>query len=265
MQDCPVCGWKYNKYNISIETGEFCPQCGWHLFPAPHNMRAVSGELQTVKWARKTWDRLSQLQKECSLLQERNHSLLKQYLAKIEDIQANTQNLPEMLSILRQINEKSQEKDSFGNQTQTTRPGDYEEDKQVSNYEIDDPEITSLVENYNNHAEFTDKIDVSETEESKSHRWSGGKDPAIFELNSRGRGDYWIIANQYLVPKLKHKINQHSYKTISVLFDFRNYDDNEHVSLDDMMLVKPAKVIPIPNQEKWQLQDTGILEFKTQI
>ena len=264
MEDCPLCGYEYNR---NTETSEFCPKCGWHLFldPLPHDvdcMEPAPVAAQILNWARTTWKKLELLEKN-SLLEPTNYSLLAK---KVEEIQNNTSNLPEILSILREINEKIQGNYSLGDQTQivSNTPGDYKQDEQVSNYEIDDPEINSLVENYNNHGEFPDKIDVSETEESRSRRCSGGKDPTVFEANYRGRGDYWIIAGQYLVLKHKYKINQHSYKTISVLFDCRNYDGNAHASLDDMILIKPAKVIPIPNQEKWQLQDTGILQFKTQ-
>jgi len=318
MEDCPVCGYEYNR---NTETSEFCPKCGWHLFldPLPHDvdcMEPAPVAAQILNWAKTTWKKLELLEKN-PLLEPTNYSLLAK---KVEEIQNNTSNLPEILSILREINEKIQENYSLSDQTQivsntlgdykqdeqvsnyslsdqtqivsntpgdykqdeqvsnyslsdqtqivSNTPGDYKQDEQVSNYEIDDPEINreinSLVENYNNHGEFPDKIDVCETEESRSRRCSGGKDSTVFEGNYRGRGDYWIIADQYLVPKHKYKINQHSYKTISVLFDCRNYDGNAHASLDDMILVKPAKVIPIPNQQKWQLQDTGILEFKTQ-
>jgi hypothetical protein len=293
MEDCPVCGYEYNR---NTETSEFCPKCGWHLFldPLPHDvdcMEPAPVAAQILNWAKTTWKKLELLEKN-PLLEPTNYSLLAK---KVEEIQNNTSHLPEILSILREINEKIQENYSLSDQTQivsntlgdykqdeqvsnyslsdqtqivSNTPGDYKQDEQVSNYEIDDPEINreinSLVENYNNHGEFPDKIDVCETEESRSRRCSGGKDPTVFEANYRGRGDYWIIAGQYLVLKHKYKINQHSYKTISVLFDCRNYDGNAHASLDDMILVKPAKVIPIPNQEKWQLQDTGILEFKTQ-
>ena len=289
MEDCPVCGYEYNR---NTETIKFCPKCGWHLFPdpLPHDvdcMEPAPVAAQILNWAKTTWKKLELLEKN-PLLEPTNYSLLAK---KVEEIQNNTSNLPEILSILREINEKIQENYSLSDQTQivsntlgdykqdeqvsnyslsdqtqivSNTPGDYKQDEQVSNYEIDDPEINSLVENYNNHGELPDKIDVCETEESRSRRCSGGKDPTVFEANYRGRGDYWIIADQYLVPKHKYKINQHSYKTISVLFDCRNYDGNAHASLDDMILVKPAKVIPIPNQQKWQLQDTGILEFKTQ-
>ncbi|MFM6152510.1 MAG: hypothetical protein ACKPE3_05825 [Sphaerospermopsis kisseleviana] len=99
---------------------------------------------------------------------------------------------------------------------------------------------------------------MSETGNSKAQRWSGSRKPPIFETNLMNRGEYWIINNQYLVPKPKQKINTHSYKTLSAFFECDNYEEN---AADNMTLVKPAQVSLIDGEEKWQLEKMGSLQF----
>ena len=122
----------------------------------------------------------------------------------------------------------------------------------------DNDEVFNLVESYNQQVNFPDKIEVSETESSKAQRWTGGRKPAIFETNLTNRGEYWIINNQYLVPKPKQKINEYNYKTLSAFFECDNYEEN---AADNMTLVKPAQVSLIDGEEKWQLETTGSLQF----
>jgi len=121
-----------------------------------------------------------------------------------------------------------------------------------------DNEVFNLVKNYNQQANFPDRIEVSETESSKAQRWSGGQKPAIFEPNLTNRGEYWIINNQYLVPKPKQKINLYSYQVLSAFFECDNYEEN---AADNMTLVKPAQVSLIDGEEKWQLEEIGELQF----
>ena len=122
----------------------------------------------------------------------------------------------------------------------------------------DNDEILNLVKNYNQQANFPDRIEVYETKHSKENRWNGGQEPAIFETNLTSRGEYWIINNQYLVPKPNQKINQYSYKTLSAFFECENYEEN---AADNMTLVKPAQVSLIDGEEKWQLEKMGSLKF----
>ncbi|MDZ7957866.1 MAG: hypothetical protein RMY34_08150 [Aulosira sp. DedQUE10] len=118
-----------------------------------------------------------------------------------------------------------------------------------------DKEATDLVEKYNQQFEFIDKIEVSETTDSKLHRRDRESSP-IFERTNRG--DYWLINNSYLVPKRNHKINQHSYETFSELFECKKY--NQSFS-GKFLLIKPAKVTCFHNEEIWQLEERGITEF----
>lgn len=122
----------------------------------------------------------------------------------------------------------------------------------------DSDEVFNLVKNYNQQADFPDRVEVSETENSKAQRWTGGRKAPIFETNLTNRGEYWIINNQYLVPKPKQKINEHSYQTLSTFFKCDNYEEN---AADNMTLVKPAQVSLIDGEEKWQLEEMGSLQF----
>lgn len=275
---CPVCDCEYSK-----EVNQVCPTCSWPVISHPlsysYNLSLMGAKRQeeilewewTIEWAKEMWQRLCELNEENLVLRQKNNSLSEKHLQSLQDIHSNTQHLPEILSILRQISEKYQRIDTFSDPSQlhgeSEQIGEQKnyfstDQKQSSDdYTIDDPQVISLVETYNSHGDFLDKIEVSETEDSKSHRWSGGKDPAIFEANHKSRGDYWIIDNQYLVPKYGQKINQHSYETISTLFECLNYHYNDSIGFRSMILVKPAKVSPIHDQEKWKLQDTGTLQF----
>jgi hypothetical protein len=275
---CPVCGHEYSQ-----ELNESCPTCSWRIISHPlsysYNLSLTGAKRQqemleweqTIEWAKAMWQKLCELNKENLVLRQKNDSLSEKHLQSLQDIHSSTQHLPEILSILRQISEKYQRIDTFSDPSQlhgeSEQIGEQKnyfstDQKQSSDdYTIDDPQVISLVETYNSHGDFLDKIEVSETEDSKSHRWCGGKDLAIFEANHKSRGDYWIIDNQYLVPKYGQKINQHSYETISTLFECLNYHYNDSIGFRSMILVKPAKVSPIHDQEKWKLQDTGTLQF----
>jgi hypothetical protein len=285
MANCPVCNQEYTQGTV-----EFCPRCAWNLTPYSSTLGEVPLEIQkreqqTLSWAKKLWEKSYQLHKQNLQLQQQlqptkkanqsfsNDLLLEQHLQNISN---HIQSLPEMLNLLQQINQHlSYQSQNFYNLSQSQQLANQEYQTSVDEtYEIgdlanateyhprniQDAEVYYLIENYNQHANFPDKIEVSETEQSKSQRWSGSQEPAVFEPNHKGRGDYWIIDNQYLVPKPKQKINEHSYKTISTLFECYNYEQN---LTDNMTLIKPAKVsnININGEEKWQLEEMGTLEF----
>jgi hypothetical protein len=290
MANCPVCNQEYTEGTV-----EFCPRCAWYLAPYPSILGEIPSEIQkrdqqTLLWAKKIWEKSYQLHKQNSQLQQQleaakkthqnpqNNSLLEQHL---QNISSNIQSLPEMLNVLQQINEHLGDQSNNFNRlfqsqqlayqenlssNETKSENEISEPEDLSNPNehshdhniIYDAEVYDLVENYNQRADFPDKIEVSETEHSKSQRWGGSQEPAVFEPNYKGRGDYWIINNQYLVPKPKQKINEHSYKTISILFECFNYEQN---ATDNMTLIKPAKVSSINGEEKWQLEEMGTLEF----
>lgn len=285
---CPVCSQEYT------EGTEFCPKCFYLLTTYspilsthPEVQERERKRLQSAKESWKKWSQAySELKQQLQTTKKGNQnaandSLLEQYLQNISN---NIQSLPEMLNLLQEINEhlgyqsnnfnrlfQSQQVAVEEYQTsvnETSSENEVDEPEELSNTNEDnadhdhniiyDAEVYDLVENYNQRADFPDKIEVSETEHSKSQRWGGSQEPAVFEPNYKGRGDYWIINNQYLVPKPKQKINEHSYKTISILFECFNYEQN---ATDNMTLIKPAKVSSINGEEKWQLEEMGTLEF----
>jgi hypothetical protein len=77
-------------------------------------------------------------------------------------------------------------------------------------------------------------------------------------FKSKPRGEYWIIDNKYLIPKPKHKIQEHNYETLATLFECYNYEPN---GINNITLIKPAQVSLIDGEEKWQLEEIGILQF----
>ncbi|PPJ62906.1 hypothetical protein [Cuspidothrix issatschenkoi] len=119
----------------------------------------------------------------------------------------------------------------------------------------DNPEALHLVKDYNQLKDFDYKIEVSETAESKSQRRDSSQSLPIFEV--KVRGDYWVINQKYLVPRRK-RFDTYSYETLSTLFECRKY--NQSFS-GNFILIKPGKVNSLNNQEIWQLEERGIIEF----
>ena len=174
-------------------------------------------------------------------------------IEKIKEIKQTNENLGSLISLFSQYLSKTSvtETESENKVNEPDLPNE-------SDNLNDNDEILNLVKNYNQQANFPDRIEVSETENSKAQRWTGGRKPPIFETNLTNRGEYWIINNQYLVPKPKQKINDHSYQTLSTFFKCDNYEEN---AADNMTLVKPAQVSLIDGEEKWQLEEMGSLQF----
>lgn len=195
-------------------------------------------------------------------LQQENTNLKSQFnITEIKDNQANT-NI-DILKINQQLNdlklelEKSDQNhhrlESQIKNLPIVKDSDYLQDIDLLKKQI---ELFEVVQNYNLKLDFPDKIEVLETEESRLQRLDVYQTLPFFEL--KDRGDYWIINQQYLVPRLKFKINVHNSKTISISFECRN--DNDLTS-DSFLLIKPAKVAMIDNSENWQLTEKGIIEF----
>ncbi|MTJ52375.1 hypothetical protein FJR38_06675 [Anabaena sp. UHCC 0253] len=278
---CPVCGHEYIEGSV-----EFCSKCSWYITPFPSSLGEIPIEIQhreeqRLLWAKEIWKKFhhkySEIKQQNVVIQKELEEVKKQkqILSDSSSLEKYLQVLPDILSNIEQINEKLTSKDSYpvyesiqGNiqdQSDTALEdavnpiNNVVTDEEISSIN-DNQEFTDLLENYKqNQLDYTDKIEVSETEVSKSQRWTGSQAPAVFERNARGRGEYWIIDNKYLVPKPKHKINENSYKTTLVtLFDCRNYDKN---STDNITLIKPAKVSVINSEEKWRLEAKGIIEF----
>ncbi|MDZ7957865.1 MAG: hypothetical protein RMY34_08145 [Aulosira sp. DedQUE10] len=78
-------------------------------------------------------------------------------------------------------------------------------------------------------------------------------------LKSNIRGNYLIFKegnNEYLLPKVSLKINEHNYNTIATFFECVGYQNG---ALNNFTVVKSAKVFPIG--EQWELKETGQLNF----
>lgn len=70
-----------------------------------------------------------------------------------------------------------------------------------------------------------------------------------------------IVCNQdhiWLVPNINIKSKIHKLKTVAKLFDFRG--DTPLIDTH-FILIKPAKVLSLPNGKEWKLEEKGILEF----
>ncbi|MFM2060806.1 MAG: hypothetical protein RLZZ507_476 [Cyanobacteriota bacterium] len=280
---CPVCNHEYTEGTV-----EFCSRCCYllttyspNLLGHPEVQEREKKRLQSAKEAWKKWSHAySELKQQLEAVKKDSQPLLNNSLVEqhLQNVSSNIQYLPQMLTLLQQINENIayqsqnfyrlsqsyqvayQEDQTLVNETALENEVDEREElsNTTENINIHDSELYYLIENYNQQADFPDKIEVSETEYSKSRRWGGSQEAAVFEPNHKGRGDYWIINNQYLVPKPKQKINEHSYKTVSTLFECYNYEQN---ATDNMTLIKPAKVSNLHGEEKWQLEEMGTLEF----
>jgi hypothetical protein len=245
-------------------------------------LQAANGEISDLQEQLQAANgEISNLQEQLQAASEDNQPSLNNSSEKqvLQEISSNTQCLPEffqafqttvttskdLLSILQQINEnlvsqslsKTQSKISLTETESKNKVNEPDLSNESDNIN-DNDEVFNLVENYNQQADFPDRIEVSETENSKAQRWSGSRKPPIFEINLTNRGEYWIINNQYLVPKPNQKINEHSYKTLSAFFECENYEEN---AADNMTLVKPAQVSLIDGEEKWQLEKMGSLQF----
>ncbi|MDP5337456.1 MAG: hypothetical protein NWQ28_02630 [Nodularia sp. (in: cyanobacteria)] len=127
----------------------------------------------------------------------------------------------------------------------------------------DNLEAVNLVKCYNQKLDFIDKLEVSETANSKYQRCKGSQASPVFERNNRKKGEYWIIDHKYLVPEINLKINQHTYISFSSLFECINYGDK--TLTDNLILLKPAKIKNIEGQDKSQLTERGIIIFENSI
>ncbi|MDZ8236286.1 MAG: hypothetical protein RMZ69_03765 [Nostoc sp. ChiQUE01a] len=117
-----------------------------------------------------------------------------------------------------------------------------------------------LIELYfnNENSLLTHVIEVNATEDSINMNRLTGQNLLLTKIH---RGNYWIV-NQggfnYLVPKKNLIINQHSYWTAEALFECREYQQGRS---QKFRLLKPTKVFELPEDEKWRLDNKGILEF----
>jgi hypothetical protein len=281
-QKCQICGYE----NVITEVE--CGRCHWPISADSTEIR----EEKILKWAQqiyKLWctseHNLQQLRKQntnsinssSSVLEKSLQSLLSYQASQIKLLQEQNNFLGKLFTEVSDIKEQfisnyyvypvvafKQE------ENQETLNTNAEEDSHTQFYENDpgnlvnteiiqlneNPEYQELLDYYNNKEDFPNKIEIVETIESKSQRMNGNQINPIFERKERG--DYLLINGTYLAPKYHHKINSHSYQTFSTLFECRNYEQS---TKENFRLIKPGKVNWLNNQETWQLEERGIIEF----
>jgi hypothetical protein len=99
------------------------------------------------------------------------------------------------------------------------------------------------------------------TKEAINNNWAS--EQKVLILTEADRGNYWIFENEgicYLVPYYEKYFNQHSYQTLSTIFDCENYtpDYNNIQLLAAAIVTKEGAT----NPQTWRLQSQGKLFFK---
>ena len=130
------------------------------------------------------------------------------------------------------------------------------------NINFDEPAQPGVVEKYNlNPASLKSvAIPVLVTEDSITETRSGRQQNIILQRDRRG--NYWIVndsGTNYLVPEDKFKINTFNFNTTIALFECNNYEAS---SSRNFHLIKPARVSVVTDDEIWQLEERGILQFE---
>ena len=119
-----------------------------------------------------------------------------------------------------------------------------------------------LVNTYNTNPKLLEQtaIKVSEPTDSINRRHSDSSQKIVLERANNS--NYWVIHDVgidcWLLPKSRLRIDQFRYETTKALFECHGYQPE----YSTFKLVKPAKVVPLSSDEQtWQLEEPGILEF----
>ena len=123
-----------------------------------------------------------------------------------------------------------------------------------------------LVNTYNTNPKLLEQaaLKVSEPTDSINRRHSDSSQKIVLEKATNS--NYWVIRDElgvdcWLLPKSKLRMDQYRYETTKALFECHGY----HPEYSTFKLVKPAKVIPLSSDEQtWQLEEPGILEFSVE-
>ncbi len=122
-----------------------------------------------------------------------------------------------------------------------------------------------LVNTYNTNPKLLEQtaIKVSEPTDSINRRHFDSSQKIVLERANNS--NYWVIHDVgidcWLLPKSKLRIDQFRYETTKALFECRGYQPE----YSTFKLVKPAKVVPLSSDEQtWQLEEPGILEFSVE-
>lgn len=103
---------------------------------------------------------------------------------------------------------------------------------------------------------FSKKVSVTEDSFASSNKSS------IIFAEARN-GNYLVIATEnvnqsWLLPRVKLRINEFEYQTVTSLFDCREYQSG---AVNKFIVKKPAIVSLTINGRDWKLEQRGILEF----
>jgi hypothetical protein len=124
---------------------------------------------------------------------------------------------------------------------------------------------TKIVSDYYHNSSDFDKIYrpkiATITKETINNNWAS--EQKVLILTEADRGNYWIFESDgicYLVPYHGKYFNQHSYQTLSTIFDCENYTPD----YNNIQLLAAAIVISegATSPQTWRLQSQGKLFFK---
>jgi hypothetical protein len=124
---------------------------------------------------------------------------------------------------------------------------------------------TRIVSDYYHNPSDFDKIYRSKiatiTKETINNNWAS--EQKVLILTEADRGNYWIFESEdiyYLVPYYGKYFNQHSYQTLSTIFDCENYTpDYQNIQLLAAAIVTKENAT---SPQTWRLQLQGKLFFK---
>jgi predicted nucleic acid-binding Zn ribbon protein len=144
-----------------------------------------------------------------------------------------------------------------------TVPIDRQEENNSTYSELPKSQQEIISDYYHNSSQFAVKYHPKTVNITKdSINANRGNESKIVILEEINRGNYWVFDFNnctYLVPVEDKYINQHSYTTISTIFEGRNYTPG----YQKIQLIKPAivSIEPNTNPQTWRLQQQGELVF----
>jgi hypothetical protein len=124
---------------------------------------------------------------------------------------------------------------------------------------------TKIVSDYYHNSSDFDRIYYPKiatiTKETINNNWAS--EQKILILTEAERGNYWIFESEgicYVVPYYGKYFNQHSYQTLSTIFDCENYTpDYQNIQLLAAAIVTKENAT---SPQTWRLQLQGKLFFK---
>jgi Zn-finger nucleic acid-binding protein len=124
---------------------------------------------------------------------------------------------------------------------------------------------TKIISDYYHNSSDFDKIYhpkvATITKETINNNWAS--EQKVLILTEAERGNYWIFESEgicYVVPYYGKYFNQHSYQTLSTIFDCENYTpDYNNIQLLAAAIVTKESAT---NPQTWRLQLQGKLFFK---